>query len=96
MARCAHEGQYRRNGEPVFLHCVETAKTVAALGLDQDSVSAALLHDVLDDSMMTETHLRKVISADVVNMVKKVSLPGHAATSYVACLDCCFKTLYRT
>lgn len=73
IASKAHAGQQRRNGEPVFVHCVETARTLAELGLTADVVAAGLLHDILDDTLMTEPQLRSHFSHPLVDMVCKVS-----------------------
>jgi len=73
VASKAHAGQQRRNGEPVFVHCVETARTLAELGLTADVVAAGLLHDILDDTLMTEPQLRSHFSHPLVDMVCKVS-----------------------
>jgi GTP pyrophosphokinase len=48
-AEKAHAGQVRRSGDPYFTHCVEVAHIVAEMGLDADTIVAALLHDVLED-----------------------------------------------
>lgn len=73
VASKAHAGQQRRNGEPVFVHCVETARTLADLGLTADVVAAGLLHDILDDTLMTEPQLRSHFPHSLVDMVCKVS-----------------------
>ena len=44
-----HSGQFRQSGEPYISHPVEVARIVAELGLDTDSICAALLHDVVED-----------------------------------------------
>ncbi|MBO4429133.1 MAG: bifunctional (p)ppGpp synthetase/guanosine-3',5'-bis(diphosphate) 3'-pyrophosphohydrolase, partial [Clostridia bacterium] len=44
-----HEGQYRKSGEKYICHPVATAEIVADMGLDTDSICAALLHDTLED-----------------------------------------------
>uniref|UniRef100_A0A7S3E5N6 GTP diphosphokinase n=1 Tax=Chloropicon laureae TaxID=464258 RepID=A0A7S3E5N6_9CHLO len=73
LGRCAHTGQLRRNGEAYLSHIVETAEILAKLGLDEQTVAAGLLHDVLDDTMMTEQQLREYIPHEVVDMVVGVS-----------------------
>ena len=73
FANQAHAGQQRRNGEPVFVHCVETAKTLAELGLTADVVAAGLLHDVIDDTRITEPQLHSHFADSIVQMVCKVS-----------------------
>ena len=44
-----HSGQFRQSGDPYISHPVEVARIVAELGLDTDSICAALLHDVVED-----------------------------------------------
>ncbi|MBQ4121789.1 MAG: bifunctional (p)ppGpp synthetase/guanosine-3',5'-bis(diphosphate) 3'-pyrophosphohydrolase, partial [Clostridia bacterium] len=44
-----HDGQFRASGEPYIMHPVAVAEIVASLGLDTDSVCAALLHDTVED-----------------------------------------------
>ena len=73
FASKAHAGQQRRNGDPVFTHCVETAKILAELGLTAEVVAAGLMHDILDDTPMTEQQLRGSFSPAMVDMVCKVS-----------------------
>ena len=73
VAASAHAGQVRRSGEPVVRHALETALVLAGQGLDDAVVAAGLLHDTLDDTMMTEDTLRDMFPADVVDMVVGVS-----------------------
>jgi len=48
-AAVAHEGQFRKSGDPYITHPVAVSEIVATLGLDTDSICAALLHDTLED-----------------------------------------------
>ncbi|GMH38640.1 hypothetical protein BSKO_06524 [Bryopsis sp. KO-2023] len=73
VASEAHAGQFRKNGDPVLAHCVETAKILAELNADEVTVSAALLHDVIDDTEWTLEKLASRVSPDVCQLVKKVS-----------------------
>ncbi len=57
FAAAAHEGQQRRSGEPFITHPVGVAKICAQLHLDEPTLAAALLHDVVED---TETDLATV------------------------------------
>ncbi len=66
-----HEGQFRQSGEPYISHPVAVAKIVAELGLDTDSVCAALLHDTVEDCS-DKTNLdtiRKMFGDDVAMLV---------------------------
>ena len=49
FAKQLHEGQFRKSGEPYISHPVAVAEIVAGLGLDTDSICAALLHDTIED-----------------------------------------------
>src|ERR1700691_6167595 len=52
-ALSAHDGQFRRSGEPYITHPVAVASIVAELGLDAQTVAAALLHDAVEDTGLT-------------------------------------------
>ncbi|CAD7700796.1 unnamed protein product [Ostreobium quekettii] len=72
LAGEAHQGQWRKNGEPVLAHCVETAKILAQLNADETTVAAAMLHDVLDDTSVTPRQLGACTGGDVRDLVAKV------------------------
>jgi len=57
FARQAHHNQKRKNGEPYINHCVAAAESIINWGLDEATVAAALLHDVVED---TGTPLEKI------------------------------------
>ena len=57
FAEIAHKGQKRLSGEPFFEHPKQTALFLAALKLDANTLSAALLHDVLEDCDVTYDQL---------------------------------------
>ncbi len=59
-ATVAHEGQLRRSGEPYITHPIAVAGVVADLGLDAQTIAAALLHDAVEDTGLTS----EVIEAD--------------------------------
>merc|ERR1711970_184770 len=71
------ESDAETNVEAYLSHVVETAEILAKLGLDEQTVAAGLLHDVLDDTMMTEQQLREYIPEEVVDMVVGVSRMSH-------------------
>jgi len=71
FAEKAHEGQKRLSGDPYFVHVFETAKILAELGMDAQAIAAGLLHDVLEDTKVTEEEIKgieknkaKIIFAD--------------------------------
>jgi len=60
-----HEGQFRLSGEPYICHPVAVAVIVAELGLDSDSVCAALLHDTVEDCNTSLESISKNFGKDV-------------------------------
>ena len=69
----AHSGQLRASGEPYFTHCVETAKILKELKLDNNTIAAALLHDVLEDTSVTYNDLKREFGKSVADMVEGVT-----------------------
>lgn len=67
----------RRNGELNIVHCLEAAKILAETTRDQIMVAAGLLHDVLDDTLMSEAELERQIGAEVTSLVAGVSKMGN-------------------
>ena len=64
-----HEGQLRLSGEPYICHPVAVAVIVAELGLDTDSICAALLHDTVEDCNTSLEQLSKSFGTDVAMLV---------------------------
>ena len=73
LARSAHAEQKRATGEPYIIHPVAAALTVVQLGMDTDTVCAALLHDVVEDTSVTLDEVRKEFGDDVATMVDGVT-----------------------
>jgi len=73
FAEEAHRGQKRASGDDYFLHCTETAKTLVKMGLGSITVSAALLHDVYEDTEVTLEEIRKEFGKDIAFIVEGVS-----------------------
>lgn len=73
VAFSAHEGQKRNSGEPYFVHPFETAKTLASLGMDTETIAAGLLHDTIEDTKITEEDIRKDFGDDILFLVKGVT-----------------------
>lgn len=65
LAKRAHEGTLRRSGEPYIVHPVCAAIILVELGMDTDSIVAALLHDVVEDTEITLEEIRKEFGKDV-------------------------------
>ena len=72
-ADSAHHGQLRKSGEPYIIHPLAVAEIVADLGLDLDSVIAALLHDCLEDTEVTHDEVAKKFGATVADLVEGVT-----------------------
>ena len=71
--RC-HEGQKRKSGEPYIIHPLAVAQIVAEeLKLDSESIEAALLHDVIEDTPATHGDVARMFSPTIANLVEGVS-----------------------
>ena len=68
-----HEGQKRKSGEPYIIHPVAVAQIVADQKLDSESIIAALLHDVIEDTDATHEDVAKLFSPTIANLVEGVS-----------------------
>src|SRR3990167_8658194 len=76
FAERAHEGQKRLSGESYFTHVFETAKIIAKLGMDAQTIATGLLHDVLEDAKVTEEEIKKEFGEDIVFLVNGVTKLG--------------------
>ena len=75
-SKLAHEGQKRTSGEPYFNHALATAELVAQWGLDPVSVSAALLHDVVEDTNYPIEKIKSEFGEEVAFIVSGVTKLG--------------------
>jgi GTP pyrophosphokinase len=73
VARAAHEGQVRRSGDPYIQHPLAVAKILADLGLDDVTLSAALLHDSVEDTGVTLEEVAGEFGDDVAAIVDGVT-----------------------
>lgn len=73
MARLAHSGQKRKEGSPYVTHCVAAADIAVDMGLDEDSVVAALLHDIIEDTALTHADIAKQFGESVADIVEGVT-----------------------
>jgi len=69
----AHEGQLRRTGEPYVTHPIAVADIAADLGLDEVTITAALLHDAVEDTVITNEWLAKEFGPQVAAVVDGVT-----------------------
>jgi len=72
-AKSAHEGQFRRSGEPYIIHPLAVAKILAGLHMDHETLMAALLHDVIEDTDTTKEDLAAEFGDPVSELVDGVS-----------------------
>ncbi len=72
-ARDAHEGQSRSSGEPYITHPVAVARILADMRLDHETLIAALLHDVIEDTPVTKEQLAALYGEAVAELVSGVS-----------------------
>ena len=73
FAKRAHEGQKRKSGDDYIVHPIAVAEILVDLGLDTDTVIAALLHDVIEDTPVTEEELDQEFGHSVVMLVEGVT-----------------------
>ena len=77
-----HGTQLRKSGEPYIIHPTNVAYTIAELGLDEQTICAALLHDVVEDTDATYEDIEREFGkeiADMVDGVTKLKQIGHAS-----------------
>ncbi|OOC42069.1 (p)ppGpp synthetase [Thermosipho sp. 1074] len=83
MAEYAHEGFFRKSGEPFITHPLEVSKILASLGLDVETMISGILHDVVEDSegkvtlddIKNEFGEKVALIVDGVTKVSKINAP---------------------
>jgi len=73
LAAGAHKGQLRRSGEPYITHPLAVAGIVARYGMDDVTISAALLHDAVEDTVLTLEEIDERFGAEVTAIVDGVT-----------------------
>ncbi|OOE61369.1 bifunctional GTP diphosphokinase/guanosine-3',5'-bis pyrophosphate 3'-pyrophosphohydrolase [Salinivibrio kushneri] len=73
VARDAHDGQTRSTGEPYIIHPIAVARILAEMRLDCETLMAALLHDVIEDTEVTKDDLQQRFGDVVADLVDGVS-----------------------
>ena len=69
FANKAHSGQYRTSGDPYVSHPIAVANILSSFHMDEDSLSAAMLHDVIEDCGIP----KKVIEQEIEHVSQKAS-----------------------
>ncbi len=73
FARASHGDQLRKDGSPYITHPIAAAVIVAEMGLDEESVIAALLHDVIEDTPVTHEEVARRFGESVAGIVEGVT-----------------------
>ena len=73
IARDAHKDQKRKSGEPYIIHPLCVAIILADLELDKESIIAGILHDVVEDTVLTEEELAAIFGKEVALLVDGVT-----------------------
>ena len=68
-----HDGQYRASGEPYVTHPIAVANILLDIGMDSATVSAALLHDCIEDTSATSDDITAMFGAEVCELVNAVT-----------------------
>ena len=69
----AHSGQFRTSGDPYVSHPIAVASILSSYHMDEDSLSAAMLHDVIEDCGVPKSVIEKEFNKNVANLVDGVS-----------------------
>ena len=76
FAKVAHEGHKRYSGEPHFNHVVETAKSLAEIGMGPTSISVGFLHDIIEDVGVTKEEIEKEFGGEILFLIEGVTKLG--------------------
>ncbi|MBR2837144.1 bifunctional (p)ppGpp synthetase/guanosine-3',5'-bis(diphosphate) 3'-pyrophosphohydrolase [Candidatus Saccharibacteria bacterium] len=73
MAKKAHEGQFRKTGEPYIIHPLAVKKILEEWGMDEDTVIAGILHDTVEDTNLTLNDIKQEFGEPVAFLVDGVT-----------------------
>ena len=81
IAYRAHEGQYRKSGEAYIIHPLWVGIILSELELDKETIVAGILHDVVEDTVMTEAEITEIFGEEVALLVDGVTKLGQLSYS---------------
>ena len=73
LAKQKHGEQLRKSGEPYIIHPLQVAYTLACIELDEETICAALLHDVVEDTEVTNQYIETEFNKSIAEMVAGVT-----------------------
>ena len=73
IANTAHSGQFRKSGEPFIIHPLCVAIILSKLKMDKETIEAALLHDVVEDTNVSNEEIQNIFGNDVAHLVAGVT-----------------------
>lgn len=73
LSREMHKGQLRNSGEEYFIHPVAVAEILAELGMDDETICAGLMHDVLEDTTYTQEQMIAEFGEEITDLVDGVT-----------------------
>ncbi|MCL2702251.1 MAG: bifunctional (p)ppGpp synthetase/guanosine-3',5'-bis(diphosphate) 3'-pyrophosphohydrolase [Defluviitaleaceae bacterium] len=73
LAGKAHDGQLRASGEPYIVHPLEVARILTTIEMDRDTIAAAILHDVIEDTKYNYEDIEKAFNNEIAMLVEGVT-----------------------
>ena len=81
IAKDAHEGQFRKSGEPYIIHPIWVGIILAELEMDKETIAAGILHDVVEDTIMSSEEIAAIFGTEVSLLVEGVTKIGQLSYS---------------